>query len=434
MRHVIVGSGAAGLAAAEAIRARDGVAEIVMVGREPHAFYSRPGLAYLLAGTVPDKQVFIRGRDEIAALRLDRRTDDARQLDLARRELHLAGGAVVPWDRLLLATGAAAIPPSFPGAELDGVVKLDDLDDVRNLIARAGGAKRAVVIGGGPTAIELAEGLRARGVEVHYLLRGARFWAHVLDPVESQQVEDALVAHGIALHHQTQVARVVGHRGKVAWVETTAGDTIKCDLVAVAIGVAPRLELARQAGLSIGRGVRVDHRFQTSAEHVYAAGDVAEVRDPDTGEGVVDSLWSTALAHGAIAGTAMTGAPAGYRRPPSLNVTRLGAITITIIGAVGQPDADDDLVTIARGDSLSWRARPTAWTLTGDDPARRVRVVVGPRHLVGALVMNDPAAARALTRLVRHRVDLSALRAALDADPPGALARLIELGAAAGAP
>jgi NADPH-dependent 2,4-dienoyl-CoA reductase/sulfur reductase-like enzyme len=425
---VIIGTGIAGLAAAEAIRARDAAAEITMIGAEAHPFYSRPGLAYLLAGTSTEKQLFIRSREELHALRLDRRTDTVAAIDLARREVALASGARLGWDRLLLATGAAAIAPEFPGGGLDGVVKLDLLDDVRGLIDRAGAAKRAVVVGGGPTAIELAEGLTARGVEVHYLLRGPRFWAHVLDPVESQLVEDALVAQGITLHHQTQIARVVEHRGKVAWVETSAGDTIKCELVAVAIGVRPRLELARAAGLAIGRGITVDHRFQTSAPDVYAAGDVAEVRDPDTGAGVIDSLWSTALAHGAIAGTAMAGAPAGYRRPPSLNVTRLGHITITIIGEVGQPDADDDLVTIARGDSLSWRLRPRAWTLTGDDPARRIRVVVGPRHLLGALVMNDPTAARALTRLVRNRTDLTSLRPALDKDPGGALAALIQLG------
>ncbi len=435
MRHVFIGTGIAALSAAEAVRRRDPNAELIMLGREPHPFYSRPGLAYLLTGSIPERQLHLRTDAELSALRLDRRVADVTAIDVVRREVHVAGAAPIAYDRLLLAVGAEAIAPDFPGGDLDGVVQLDQLDQTRDIIARADKARAAVVVGGGPTALELAEGLAARDVDVHYFLRGARYWSSVLDVEESRRVEDAVSEQGIVLHHRTRVARAVGDRGKLAWVETEAGDTIRCQMLAVAIGVRPRLELARAAGLAVGRGIRVDQRFETSVPGVFAAGDCAEISDPVTGQGVVDSLWSTALAAGAIAGTAMVGAPAGFRRPPSLNVTRLGHITTTIIGAVGSrdDDGDHDLLTIARGDSLSWRVQPSAWTLTGDDPGRRIRVMVGADTLLGAVVMNDPAAARALTRLVRQRIPLGPLRAGLEADPGSALAKLIALGEDRGA-
>lgn len=434
MKYVFVGTGIAALSAAEAVRRRDPHAELIMLGREPHPFYSRPGLAYLLTGSIPERQLHLRSADELSQLGLDRRVAEVTAIDVARREVHVAGAAPIGYDRLLLAVGAAAIPPDFPGGDLDGVVQLDQLDQTRDIIARADKARAAVVVGGGPTALELAEGLAARDVEVHYFLRGARYWSSVLDAEESRRVENAVSEQGIILHHQTKVARAVGDdRGTLDWVETEAGDTVSCQLLAVAIGVRPRLELARAAGLAVGRGIRVDERFETSVPGVFAAGDCAEVADPVTGRGAVDSLWSTALAAGAIAGTAMAGAPAGYRRPPSLNVTRLGHITTTIIGAVGGRDGDGDLLTISRGDSLSWRVQPSAWSLTGDDPGRRIRVMVGPDTLLGAVVMNDPAAARALTRLVRQRTPLGPLRDALEADPGSALTKLIALGGDGGA-
>ena len=428
-RHVVIGTGIAGLSAVETLRRRDPSAEIVMIGAEPHRAYSRPGLAYLLAGTIPEKLLFLRGDDDLDGI--DLRVDRVTHVDPAAHAVTLASGGALGYDRLLLATGATAIPPDFAGGELDGVVQLDGLDDARAIVARAKKARAAVVVGGGPTAIELAEGLRARGLDVHYLLRGPRYWASVLDPAESQAVEDAIEREGIHLHPRTRVARAVGDRGRVVAVETDAGDTIACDMIAVAIGVRPRLELARAAGLAIDRGVLCDEYLRTSAPDVFAAGDVAQIRDPETGGAHLDVLWSSALTSGRAAARSMAGTWKPYRRPPPLNVTRLGGVIVTVIGEVGPPpgaDPDDDLLTIARGDSEAWRARPPAWTVEHHRDACRIRVVVGADRVIGAIIMGDPGASRALTRLVQHGIDIRAIRPAMERDPAVAIDALIELG------
>ena len=430
--HLLVGGGIAALSAAEAIRLAEPAAKLVMVCQEDHGFYSRPGLAYLIAGALPEKQLLLRDEDELADLDLEVHIDQVVGLDTTGHVARLAGGGSIRYDRALIATGASALVADFPGATLDGVIRLDGLGDARDLIARSKRAKTAVVVGGGPTAIELADGLRARGVAVHYLMRGPRYWASVLDPLESQAIADALIHAGVEIHPRTRVARAIGdERGRVVAVETDRGEQLRCDLVAVAIGVAPNLGLARASGLAIERGIVVDEYLRTSAPDVFAAGDVAQIRDPATGESHLDVLWSSALRSGRAAGRGMAGVLKPYRRQASLNVTRLGGVIVTVIGAVGQGpggDVDDDLLTIARGDSEAWRAKPPSWTLEHHRKASRIRVVISAKRVLGAVVMGDPVASSALCRLVEGRIDISSVRPGLERDPETALEALLELG------
>jgi NAD(P)H-nitrite reductase large subunit len=423
--YAIVGSGIAGISAAEALRQHEPAADITMISEEAHEFYSRPGLAYLLRGDIPEKQLHIRTREDLRALKLRRMTGRVDQLLGDRHELLLNGNRTLRYDRVLLATGALAVPPPFAGGDLQGVVKLDSLDDTRHILKLAGRGKTAVVVGGGITALELVEGLAARGMKVHYFLRGARYWADVLDETESRIVQERLGHEGVQLHTQTQVKQVLGARGRVTAVETQAGANIPCQMVAVAIGVRPRVELAKQAGLVVDRGVVVNQFLQTSVPDVFAAGDIAQVANPDGGAPTLDVLWSTALAQGRVVGANMAGASRPYVKGVAFNVTQLTRLKVTIIGTVGG-GRDADLVTIARGDSEQWRVPPKTWVLAGADDVNRIRLSLGERHIVGALVMGDQTWARTLQRLIVARADVTPIRAALQAGGATALARLAE--------
>ncbi|MEN9938034.1 MAG: hypothetical protein RLZZ387_4613, partial [Chloroflexota bacterium] len=247
-QYVIVGAGVAGIAAAERLRALVPRASVTVVTDDPAGFYSRPGLAYYLSGLVPEGQLFPRSPAELRALGLTWVKGRAVGLDPRAHRLHLTDGRALPYDKLLLATGATAAPPDFPGGDLDGVMTLDSLDDARRIVRRARPGMPAVVVGGGITALELAEGLRARGCRVHYLLRGARYWANVLDAEESALVEGHLRELGVHIRYHTRVRQALGGRGSVTAVETEAGDRIPCQLLAVAIGTRPQVELARSGG------------------------------------------------------------------------------------------------------------------------------------------------------------------------------------------
>ena len=414
--YLIVGNGPAGYAAAGAIRERDPLGEITILSHEGTALYSRPGLAYLLTGAVPERSLFARGDEDYRRLGVRRLAARVNSIDPQTRRLQLHDGRLLGYDALLLATGARAILPDVPGIELDGVVTLDTLADARRILRLARKGRRGVVVGGGITALELAEGLAARGVETHYLLRKDRYWANVLDDEESALVESRLEHEKIRLHRRAELVRVLGRRGKVTGIETTSG-VIPADILAVAIGIAPRIELARGCELRVGRGIMIDPFMQTSASGIFAAGDVAEVYDPETGKTMLDSLWWIALEQGRSAGLNMAGAEAPYRRLPPFNVTRIGGITTTIVGAVGQGRGDDDLLAIARGDSEGWRVRPAAMAVEAGEEYSRMRLMLGGQAIVGAVIMGDQTLSRPLQHLISREVDIGPVRERLLTDP-----------------
>jgi NAD(P)H-nitrite reductase large subunit len=396
---------------------------ITIVSEEAHPFYSRPGLAYYLRGDIPQKQLHIRMPDDLRVLNVSRVTSKVSAVDLAAHEVVLSNGTRLRYDRLLIATGARAVPPPFPGADLSGVVTLDGLDDARRIVARARRGRPAVVVGGGITALELAEGLAARGMKVRYLLRGKRYWSDVLDEAESRIVMDRLRHEGITILTETQVSRAVGNRGQVEAVETQPGEHLPCEVLAVAIGVRPHADLARAAGLAVNKGVLVNMWLQTNDPDVFAAGDVAEAADPRTGGTTLDVLWPTALTQGRVAGANMTGAAIPYSKGVPFNVTMLAGLRVAVIGAVGGA-RNEDLVTITRGESEAWRQPPVAGLVNAHDGVNRVRLLVGERTIVGALVMGDQRWVRPLQRLVVAEADITPIRPALVGGGSDVLQRL----------
>ncbi|MEQ1690593.1 MAG: FAD-dependent oxidoreductase [Gemmatimonas sp.] len=420
MHHVIVGTGIAALSAAESIRRADARTRITMIGPEATPFYSRPGLAYLLTDEIPGSQLALRTEAELEALDVKRMDRPVTRLDTEGRFVQLDSGVRIEYDRLLLATGAVSLPADFPGATLDGVVRLDNLGDANDLVERTRNARAAVVIGGGSTALELVDGLYARGLSTHYLMRGERYWSKVLDAVESAIVEARLLAQGILLHRRTAILEAIGLDGVLTGVRTSTGRHIACDILGVAVGVMPRIELARAAGLATDRGILTNEYLETSAPDIFAAGDVAQVHDPVTQRALLDTLWASALQQGRIAGLNMAGVRVALRKRTPMNVTRVAGITTTIVGAVGAAD-DPDLLTLTRGQSERWTTDDGAWSVGGSRMGNRLRVVVSGRAIVGAVVMGDQRMSQPLAHLIGEEVDIAALRPALEASPDDAM-------------
>ena len=427
-RYVIVGAGIAGLSAAKTIRAADPRAQLTLVADERHLPYSRPGLAYYLANDIPQGQLFPWSADELRGLKAGFLHGRAVGLDTVGHSLTLSDGRTLAYDALLLATGAPALLPDIPGTQLQGIITLDRLDDATRILSLAKRARRAVVIGGGITAVEIAEGLAARGVETHYLMRKERFWSQVLDPEESRLVEQGMVSHGIRLHYHTNVIRVLGRRGRVKGVLTEQGESMACQMVGFAIGIQPRVELARAAGLDVDRGILTDEYLSTSGDDVFAAGDAAQVFDPASGKHTLDSLWWMAADQGQAAGVNMAGGVAPYLRGIPFNVTRIGGLIVTIVGRVGQARDDPDLVSIVHGDSETWRDGLDSFAVHSHNQTSRIRLVVGEDCLVGAVILGDQNLSRPLTELVRQRVPLGRLRQQLLKSPERAVQILIDYG------
>jgi len=420
--YLIIGNGAAGATAAETIRQRDGQGGITIVTAEAYPMYSRPGLAYVATGEIPPHQVIARTPEWYDRQRIERLQAEAARLDVRARRVGLADGRSLSYDRLLIATGARAVPPPYDGGELDGVVYLDTLDGTRHLLRKARRARRAVVIGGGITALEMAEGLARQGVETHYFVRGSSLWSKVFNEAESAILEEKLSQHGVIVHYRTEVSEILGNwRGKVRAVRLKDGTEFKCDLFGVAIGVKPHLGWLQGSPLQMDRAILVDDYLQTNVPGVYAAGDCAQVLDRWTGQYMLDVLWPSAVAEGRAAGVNMANGRVPYQKGIPFNVCLLFGLHITAIGQVNPhrdaADEAEEFQAISRGSSEVWFTFPrhysSAWAAKGPNT---LRLVLDGNKVVGALIVGEQSTADALRDLIEYEADVSGLKPFLRAD------------------
>jgi NAD(P)H-nitrite reductase large subunit len=424
-KYVIIGGGVAGVTAVHAIRQQDSIGQILIIGDDPHGYYSRPGMAYYLTGEVSDEFLFPFNEDGFRQLKTRHLYDRVTRIFPYLHALECRSGKRLNYDRLLIATGSIANSLTVPGAELDGVVKLDNLEDAKRILKLARKGRTAVVVGGGITAMELVEALVKHNIQVHFFMLGDCFWNGVLEKGEASIIEKRLVNEGVQIHHHTKLTEIIGRRGKVEQVLTQDGKHFKTDIVAVAIGVHPTKNLAEASDIKVDRGILVDQWMQTSQADIFAAGDAAQIYDPASKKWVVESLWGAASAQGHSAGLNMTGVPSPYKRLPAINVTRLAGVTTAIIGSIGHDHGNDnELLSITHGESETWRDSPEAIVTRVDYDINHLRILVGEKKLVGAVVMGEQSLTPVLQDLITHQVDISAIRSAL-IDPDAPVIRLI---------
>ncbi|MCI0394778.1 MAG: FAD-dependent oxidoreductase [Chloroflexi bacterium] len=418
--YLIIGNGAAGLSAAEIIRQRDRNGRITIVTNEPHLFYSRPGIAYVITGQVSEKQIISRTAAFYQEHRLDLRFGTVIRLEPAQQVAHLADGSKISYDALLLAVGSSAVPAPFPGRDLEGVLTFDTLDDARRVIRYAGRAKAAVIVGGGITAMELAEGMHHQGAHTHLLQRGDRLWPRLFDERESAIIGQHARQADIHLGYNEEIEEVLGKNGKVAAVRLKSGRELKCQVVGVAIGVKPNLELVQGLPVETDQGILVNEFMQSNPPTLFAAGDVAQVRDRWTGRHNLDVLWPSAINEGRAAGYNMVDVARGatpryiYDKGSPFNAALLFGVHLTVIGRVGgQAEKDTaELAHLSRGSSNVWTAPFTtsyrsAWDKKG---ANSLRIVMAGGRLVGALLLGNQELADPLRLLIEQEVNLSAVQ------------------------
>jgi apoptosis-inducing factor 3 len=303
-RIVIIGGGAAGFAAAERLRREGYGGSLTLISADDAAPYDRPNLSKdYLAGTAPEEWMALRPeefyRDNDIDLRLG---TEAKRIEVAARSVALAGGGIVPFTKLLLATGAEPIRLQCPGADLPHVRTLRSLADCRSIRERAQPGTRAVIVGASFIGLEAAAALRHRQVEIQVVAPEARPMERVLGPIMGDFVRSLHESNGVAFHLGRTVNRI-DERG----VQLDDGSRLEAELVLVGIGVRPRLSLAESAGLSLERGVLVNEYLETSAPGIFAAGDIARWPDPRGGERLRIEHWVVAERQGQTAAHNMLG-------------------------------------------------------------------------------------------------------------------------------
>ncbi|MCC7268286.1 MAG: FAD-dependent oxidoreductase [Caulobacteraceae bacterium] len=273
---VILGAGHAGGSAAALLRQFGYEGHIVMVGDEPLAPYQRPPLSKAwLKGEADGEALALRPEEFYAENDIDFRAGvTATKIVRGGRTVELSDGSSIPYEHLIIATGARAIRLAVEGADLDGVMVLRTAADAEELKHRVGPGKRVAVVGGGYIGLEVAASARALGAEAVVIEREARVLARVACPALSTFVTGYHKTKGVAFELEANVGGFAGEGGKLTGVKLGDGRTIACDVAVVGVGAIPNDELASDAGLETARGVVVDDTARTADPAIFAIGDV----------------------------------------------------------------------------------------------------------------------------------------------------------------
>ena len=415
-RLIVVGNGMAGCRAVEEVLARDPDRyEIAVFGAEPRVNYNRIMLSPVLAGEKTFADIVLNEeawyRDNGITLHAGRVVT---AIDRERKVVQAGGGLLVPYDRLILATGSDPVRLPLPGADLKGVVTFRDLDDVEAMVAAAEAGGQAVVIGGGLLGLEAAYGLVRRGMAASVVHLMDVLMERQLDASAGSLLEQALADRGVETFLSASSQEILGARGKVVGLKLSDGRVLACDLLVMAVGIRPNAALARAAGLHVGRGVVVDDGMRTSDPAIFAIGECAEHR------GIAYGLVAPIFEMCRTLGDVLTGRDEAVYEG-SLLSTRLkvSGVDVFSAGKFSGGEGCEDVVF--------------------RDAARGVykRLVIEQGRLAGAVLFGDAADGAWYFDLIRKGEDVSGVRETLifgrqvteglaGQDPRSAVAALVD--------
>ncbi|HTH15442.1 MAG TPA: nitrite reductase large subunit NirB [Magnetospirillum sp.] len=347
-RLVVIGNGMAGMRTVEELLARAPVRyDITVFGAEPHPNYNRIMLSSVLAGEKGIDDIVINSRDWYAENDITLFTGDpVVSIDRKAKTVTSASGRVVAYDKLLISTGSKPLMPPLPGLELPGVVAFRDIADVDKMMAAAKAGQRAVVIGGGLLGLEAAWGLKRQGMPVALVHLMPTLMERQLDVEAGHLLQRDLTERGLHFFTSGQTEEIMG-TDKAEGLLLADGRQVPAELVVVAIGIRPNIDLAKAAGLDINRGILVGDDMATSDPDIYSVGECVE----HNGQifGLVAPLWEQAKVCAArLAGDQ----GAAYATPPLSTRLKITGIDVFSAGQLAaQDEADAEIVfrDVAKG-------------------------------------------------------------------------------------
>ena len=390
LKLVMIGNGMAGVRTLEELlKIAPDLYDITVFGAEPHPNYNRILLSPVLAGEQTFDDIVLNDlawyADHGIELRLGRKV---LEIDRVRRQVIADDGSRATYDRLLIATGSRPFMLPIPGNTLDGVIGYRDIADTRLMLDSATRHRRAVVIGGGLLGLEAAHGLKLRGMDVSVVHNGATLLERQLDERAGRLLQAALESRGLHFALGKQTSELIGNAaGRVSAVRFSDGESLPADLVVMAAGIRPNIELAQRAGLPCARGILVDDTLQSFDPRIYAVGECVSHR------GVAYGLVAPLFEQARVCASHL--AMQGYRR-------YLGSLTSTKLKVTG-------IELFSAGD---FAAGPGTERITLDDPTTGSyrKLVLKNDVLVGACLYGDTADGAWYLQLIREGRNVAAIR------------------------
>ena len=376
-RTLIVGGGMAGLAMVEQLLAHGAPGRsLTIVGAEPELPYDRIRLSQALAGEAAPDALALRSAAWFGERGVDLRSGaSVAMLDAEERRAELSDGTTVEFDRFVLATGSLPALPPVAGLDRHGVHAFRSLRDVSRILSAPAGGAGAVVIGGGLLGLEAARGLQARGRQVTVVHLAEHLMEQQLDPLGAGLLQRRLRELGIEVLLEAATTEIAGN-GRVEGVRLADGRELETDLVVVATGIRPDVELAKGAGIDVARGVVVDDELRSSAPGGWAVGECAEHR------GIVYGLWAPLLKQARVAAAVMSGRPAAFHGAVPATTLKVMGVDLFCAGRPQPLDGEEELLFL---DSRRGRYR---------------KLVLAEDRLMGAVLLGDLTEALALRQLV----------------------------------
>ncbi|MDC0948246.1 FAD-dependent oxidoreductase [Gammaproteobacteria bacterium] len=366
MKHLVIGSGPAGVIAAETLRKLDPSASVTLFGGEGEAPYSRMALPYYLINQIAEAGTHLRkGDDHFDRLGIHLLNQRIEHIETGQQQVIDESGVAYHYDRLLLATGSTPNSPPIPGIDSPHVHHCWTLADARAILDRAKPGARVVLMGAGFIGCIILESLARRDVELTVVEMGNRMVPRMMDERSGRLIQRWCEAKGVKVLTSTRVEGIEPHDDHLQI--STSGHELKADLVISATGVSANTTLGNTAGCDVRDGILINQYMESSVEHIFAAGDVAEGRDFSTGEFAVQAIQPTAADHGRIAASNMVKSGA-QAHPGSINMNVLDTMGL-VSASFGQWQG------VEGGDSVE---------LVDEDSYRYLRLSFEDDRLVGA--------------------------------------------------
>ncbi len=307
-RHIIIGTGPAGVVAAETLRQHNQNIEIILIGNESEPPYSRMAIPYYLSKNIAEQGTYLRKKpNHYQQLNIQLLQAQVVQLQSLYKRLVLQNGKSLYFDKLLIASGSKPIKPPIEGLDLPAVQTCWTLSDARNIARYIKPGKQVVLMGAGFIGCIVLEALAKSGAKVTVIEKGDRMVPRMMNEKAGNLIKQWCQNKGIRVLTSTGVTQVRQGNEQQLSIETSQGQVISADLLVCATGVQANIDFLTHSSIETDHGVLVNSHMQTNIKDIYAAGDVAQALDFSTGRKTVQAIQPTAVEHARIAALNMLG-------------------------------------------------------------------------------------------------------------------------------